>query len=95
MGILDLIQLSKVGHAYWQTMLVSSLYFWNNSHHTFHLPCRMMTPTSFDLVSITGLKPTGETIDPTFIAEDAIYFDISRIVFTLHRSYQALSRQGI
>lgn len=57
MDIFDLIQLSKVRPGYCHTMLVSSLYFWDSTHHTFHLPRGMMTPTLFDIDVITGLKP--------------------------------------
>lgn len=86
-GIFDLIQLSKVGPCYCQTMLVSSLYFWDNTHHTFHFPCGMITPTLFDITAITGLKPTGETYDPDFMSKDTIGFDTYRVVFTTHISY--------
>lgn len=75
MGIFDMIQLSKVGPGYSQAMLVTSLYFWYSTHNTFHLPCRMMTPTLFDVSAIIGLRPTGETYDPNFMAEDTIGFD--------------------
>lgn len=52
MGIFDLIQSSKVGPGYYQTILVSSLYFWDSTHHTFHLPCGMMTPTLLDIIVV-------------------------------------------
>lgn len=87
MGILDLIQLSKVGPGYFQTMLVSSLYFWDSTHHAFHLPCGMMTPTLFDIAAITRLKPTGKTYDLDFLSKDTINFDTSRVVFTTHIYY--------
>ena len=87
MGIFDLIQLSKVGPGYFQTMLVSSLYFWDSTYHTFHLPCGMMTPTLFDIAAITGLKPMGETYDLDFLSKDAIGFNISRAAFTTHIAY--------
>lgn len=82
MGIFDMIQLSKVGHGYSQAMLIVSLYFWDTTHNTFHLPYGMMTPTLFDVAAITGLWPTGETYDPNFMAEDTIDFDNSRANFT-------------
>lgn len=86
-GIFDLIQLLKGGHGYCQTMLVSSLYFWHNTHYTFHLPCGMMTPTLFDIVAITRLTPIGETYDPNFLSKNTIGFDTSRASFTTHISY--------
>ncbi|XP_050874941.1 uncharacterized protein LOC127078535 [Lathyrus oleraceus] len=87
MGIFDLLQLSKVGPSYCQSMLVSSLYFWDSTHHTFHLPCGMMTPTLFDISAITGLKHMGETYDPYFLSKDNIGFDTSRAAFTMHIAY--------
>lgn len=87
MGIFDLIQLSKVGPGYCQSMLVSSLYFWDSTHHTFHLPCDMMIPTLFDIAAITGLKPMGETYYPNFLSKDSIGFDTSRSAFTMHIAY--------
>lgn len=87
MGIFNLIQLSKVGPSYCQTMLVSSLYFLDSTHYTFHLPCGMMTPTLFDVAGIIGFKLTGETYDPDFFSKDIIGFDTSRAAFTTHIFY--------
>src|SRR3954469_24215472 len=36
-------------------MLVSSLYFWDNTHHTFHLPCGIMTLTLFEAKDTIGI----------------------------------------
>lgn len=77
-----MIRLSKVGPGYSQAMLITSLYFWDSTHNTFHLPCGMMTPILFDVAAITGLRPTGETYDPNFMAEDTIGFDGSQATFT-------------
>lgn len=82
MGIFELIQLLKIGPSYSQTMLLSSLYFWDSSHHTFHLPCSMMMPILFDITAITWLKPMGETYDLDFLSKDIIGFDTSRVSFT-------------
>lgn len=68
-------------------MLVSSLYFWDSTHHTFHLPSGMMTPTLFDIAAITRLKPTGETYDLDFLSKYIIGFDTSRAAFTTHIAY--------
>jgi len=32
----------------------------------------MLTPTLFDVASITGLSPTGETFDPTIVSENIV-----------------------
>ena len=58
LGIFDLIHLSKFGSEYCQLMITASLYFWDSTYNTFHLPCGMLTPTLFDVAAITGLRPT-------------------------------------
>lgn len=45
--------LSKLNLDYSTPMLIS-LYFWDNTHYTSHLPCCMATPTLFDMAAITG-----------------------------------------
>lgn len=87
MGIFDMIQLSKVGPGYCQSMLVSSLYFWENTYNNFHFPCGMMTPTLFDIATITRLKLTGETYDPNLMDEDTIFFDTTKASFTTYIAY--------
>ena len=57
-------------------MLLASIYFWEGSTNTFHLPCGMLTPTLFDVAAITGLSPLGETFDPTLATTNA--FDFKR-----------------
>ena len=71
----DLIHMSKFGPEYCQLMLTTSLYFWDSTYNTFHLPYKMLTPTLFDVAIITGLRPTGETFDPTLDADDSIDFN--------------------
>jgi hypothetical protein len=39
--------------------------FFEKSTNTFQFKCRMMTPTLLDVAAITGLRPNGETFDPT------------------------------
>lgn len=60
MGILDMIQLSKVEPGYCQNMMVTSLYFWDSTTNTFHLPCGMITPNHvrhcFDYWSSTNWR---------------------------------------
>lgn len=46
-------------------MLISAFYIWEGSTNTFHLRCRIITPTFFGVVVITSLRPTGDTFDPT------------------------------
>lgn len=84
MGIYDLIMLLKLGLEYISSMLVSSLYFWDNTHYTFHLPCGIITPTLFNLASITGLKPTRHTYDLDIDYEDTIAFSTSRAAYSTH-----------
>lgn len=87
MGIFDLIELSKVGPAYCPNMLLASLYFWDDTHQTFHFGCGMMTPSLFDLASIVGLKPFGEEFDPFFLTEYSIGFEVSRAAYNTHINY--------
>ncbi|XP_058768267.1 uncharacterized protein LOC131641989 [Vicia villosa] len=82
LGIYDLIQLSKTGLEYNQTMLVASVHFWDASHNTFHLPCGMITPTLFDVAAITGLRATGETFDPNVLDVDTINFNEATVTYT-------------
>ncbi|XP_058736960.1 uncharacterized protein LOC131609281 [Vicia villosa] len=82
LGIYDLIQLSKTGLEYNQTMLVASVYFWDASHNTFHLPCGMITPTLFDIAAITGLRPIGEPFDPNVMDTDTINFNEATVTYT-------------
>src|SRR3954463_3436150 len=82
LGIYDLIQLSKTGLEYNQTMLVASVHFWDASHNTFHLPCGMITPTLFDVAAITGLRPTGKNFDPNDMDNDTIGFNDSQVTYT-------------
>src|SRR3954471_13965103 len=82
LGIYDLIQLSKTGLEYNQTMLVASVHFWDASHNTFHLPCGMITPTLFDVAAITGLRPIGETFDPNVLDVDTINFNEATVTYT-------------
>lgn len=82
MEIFDIIQLSKVGPSYCQTMLITSLYFWDNTHNNFHFPCGMLTPTLFDIAAINVLRPTGESCNLNFMTKDSIGFDGNRDTFT-------------
>src|SRR4051812_306229 len=63
-------------------MLVASVYFWDASHNTFHLPCGMVTPTLFDVAAIIGIRPTGETFDPNFMDTDTIQFNEATVTYT-------------
>lgn len=82
MEIFDMIQLLKVSSSYCQTMLITSLYFWDNTHNTFHFPCGILTPTLFDIASIIGLRPIIENFNPIFMTEESIGFDGNRATFT-------------
>ena len=72
LGIFDLIQLSKPGLKYDESLLSISMHFWEGLTNTLQLKCDMLTPTLFDVASITGLSPTGETFDPTIVSENIV-----------------------
>ncbi|KAI5442394.1 hypothetical protein KIW84_011460 [Lathyrus oleraceus] len=86
-GIFDLIQLSRVGPNICPNMLLASLYFWDSTYNTFHLPCGMVTPTLFDAAAIVGLHPNGIDFDPTVLNEDTIAFETSLAPYSLFMSY--------
>ena len=86
-GIFDLIQLSRVGPNICPNMLLASLYFWDSTYNTFHLPCGMVTPTLFDAAAIVGLRPNGIDFDPTNLNEDSIAFDASFAPYSLFMSH--------
>lgn len=73
-GIFDLIQVSRYAHRVNPCMLLESLYLWEGSTMTFQLPCGMLTPTLFDVATITGLSPLGETFDPTLSTKNTFMF---------------------
>lgn len=75
--------LSKLNLEYNTPMLISSLYFWDNTHYTFHLPCGIATSTLFDM-AIIGLKPTGHTYDPDIDSMDTIAFSTTRAAYSNH-----------
>lgn len=77
-----MIQLSCVGFTYCPNFLVSSIYFWEGSTNSFHFPFGMLTPTLFDVVEITGLRPTGDSFKPTTADESVIQFDKEAASFT-------------
>ncbi|XP_050883068.1 uncharacterized protein LOC127086362 [Lathyrus oleraceus] len=86
-GIFDLIQLSRAGPNICPNMLLASLYFWDSTYNTFHLPCGMVTPTLFDAATIVGLHPNGIDFNPTNLNEDTIAFDTSLAPYSLFTSY--------
>lgn len=67
--------MSRTGPLYCQNMLVTSLYFWKSTANKFQLPYGMMKPTIFDIATITGLCPTGESFNPNENDEDTINFN--------------------
>jgi hypothetical protein len=58
-------------------MLLAPLHFWNSSTNSLHLKCGMFTPTLLDVAAITGLKPIGETFDPSK-SKSGVTFDFVR-----------------
>lgn len=83
LGIFVLVQLSQTGLEYNQEMLMASLYFWDATHNTFHLPCGMVTPTLFDVAAVTGLHPLGEDFDPNYMDNDTIKFGEIKATYTI------------
>lgn len=47
----------------------------------------MITPTLFYLAAIVGLNPMGEELDPFFLKEDSIGFEVSRAAYSTHINY--------
>lgn len=80
-GLFDLLQLSSVDLTYCPNFLVSCLYFWEGSTNSFHFPCGMLTPTLFDITTITGLRPTNNSFMPNIADEDIIQFDKDTVSF--------------
>jgi hypothetical protein len=64
-GIFDLIQFTRSGPRYNPEMLIAVMHFFEKSTNTFQFKCGMLTPTLMDVAVITGLRPNGETFDPT------------------------------
>lgn len=63
-------------------MLLAALHFWEGSTSTFKLCCGMLTPTLFDIASITSLRPTGEMFDLFYNTNNIIGFNSKRDSFT-------------
>lgn len=81
LGIYDLIQLSRVGLPYNPHMLIASMCFYDTSTNTFQLPYVMITLTLFDIVSITGIRPTRLDFDLTKVTRIDLAFTFSRITY--------------
>lgn len=79
--------MSKLGFIYSQPFLLASLYFWDSTYNTFHLPCGMLTPTFFDIAAITGLSPIGETFNPNEDADNLIDFDVKNASFSKYINF--------
>ena len=67
-------------------MLMDPLYFSDSTYNYSHLPCEMITPTFFDVASITGLPLTRETFDPYQQEENTIDFKVENAAFTKYIS---------
>lgn len=61
-------------------MLLTSIFFYEGSTNTFQFLCGMLTPTLFDVASITCLSPLGEIF--TLTLEIINEFTIERFSFT-------------
>lgn len=62
-------------------MLIASLLFWEGYTNTFYLRFRMVTPTLFDIVAITGLRPTRETFGPIMMSKTEPIFEFNRTTY--------------
>jgi hypothetical protein len=71
----NLIQLCKTGLDYDENLLLVAMHFWEGSTNTMQLKCGMLTPTLFDIASITGLPPTCEIYDPNLESATQFNFD--------------------
>lgn len=74
-GIYELIQLPRVGHPYWQNMLVVTLYFWESTTNTFQFPCGMATPILCNVEAIIDLRLTTKVFYPTERGKDTNGFN--------------------
>lgn len=74
-----MIQIYWIGPRYNPVMLIALTFFWEGLTNTFQFLCRMFTPTLFDVTTITGLNPLGETFTP--IIETDHEFAIERFSF--------------
>jgi len=79
-SIFDLIQLSRQGLKYHNEMIIAALHFLNPSTNSLHLKCGILTPTLLDVVGLTGLKPSGQTINPDSHHSE-MTFDFSRLAY--------------
>lgn len=73
--IYDLIQLSRTVLKFNHNILIATLLLWEGSINTIQLRCSMVIPTLFDIAFIVGLRPIGETFDPSLITNTQPTFD--------------------
>lgn len=76
--IYDLIQLSRIVLKFNHNILVATLILWEGSINNIQLRCAMVIPTLFYIASIVGLRPRGETFDPSLINNTQPTFDFVR-----------------
>lgn len=70
-----MIQISRIDPRYNPTMLLESIFFWEDSTNTFQFPCEKLTPTLFYVTAITGLNPLGETFTHTIKINHEFVFE--------------------
>ncbi|XP_057432277.1 uncharacterized protein LOC130725031 [Lotus japonicus] len=81
-GIFDLIQLSRSPISYNPAMLLSSLFFWERSTNSFHVPFGMITPTLLDVAAITGLWVVGDDYHSSAVPTKPIAISTDNIAFS-------------
>ncbi|XP_057457307.1 uncharacterized protein LOC130748161 isoform X2 [Lotus japonicus] len=81
-GIFDLIQLSRSPITYNPAMLLSSLFFWERSTNSFHVPFGMLSPTLLDVAAITGLWVVGDDYHSSVAPTNPIAIPTDNIAFS-------------
>lgn len=77
-GIFNVFQFSRNSHWINLGIIIMLILLWEGSTNTFDLPCGMLTPTLFDVATITSLSPLGETFDPTLSTQLKFHFNRAR-----------------
>lgn len=70
-----MIQISRTDPRYNPPLLLASIFFWEGCTNTFQFPYVMLTPTLFDIETITKLNPLGETFTPSIKTDHEFVFE--------------------
>lgn len=55
----------------------------------------MITPTFFDITTITGLPPTGETFNPYLNSDNTIDFTVKNTSFSAYINYYHVDAEDV